>query len=311
MSPEHADSPLAQAQQKVAQLEHALNTLFASLPEPLCVFSLDGKCIDVLGCSAHIENSRFGKFKGQHLDQLFAPEVAKLFKANMTRAAFQRETIVFDYPMATSEQKAWFQGRMTPIAAADGDIEHVSLLTINISEKKYLEQDLQKHLQLQAATDPLTKIMNRPAFLSHFNEHFEQFQLSRSPFSLLLLDLDHFRKINDRWGHDIGDKVIVHMVALLSDQLRSSDTLARLEGEGFGVLLPGTDAAKALGIAERHRALIAAASCPHDASVIDYTCSIGLSSVDPSDRSAQDLMKRAETALHHAKQSGRNKVCYY
>jgi len=176
----------------------------------------------------------------------------------------------------------------------------------DITERKLLEEELRR----QAHVDYLTGIYNR----RHFMERAEQ-ELSRAhryakPLSMLMLDIDHFKQINDRHGHKVGDTVLKAVADLSQATFRDVDIVGRLGGEEFAALLPETDQPAALEAAERLRATIANARIPlPGAPPVSFSVSIGVSSMDSPEDNIDALLQRADKALYKAKDSGRNRVC--
>ena len=176
----------------------------------------------------------------------------------------------------------------------------------DITERKLLEEELRR----QAHVDYLTGIYNR----RHFMERAEQ-ELSRAhryakPLSMLMLDIDHFKQINDRHGHKVGDTVLKAVADLSQATFRDVDIVGRLGGEEFAALLPETDQPAALEAAERLRATIANARIPlPGAPPVSFSVSIGVSSMDSPEDNIDALLQRADKALYKAKDGGRNRVC--
>jgi two-component system, cell cycle response regulator len=170
------------------------------------------------------------------------------------------------------------------------------------------------HASLEMAiTDELTGLYNRRYFSNHLSSLFERSQQQELSLSTLILDIDHFKKINDTYGHDVGDAVLVELSTRLERNVRGIDLACRYGGEEFVILMPETDMAYARMIAERLREDIA--SRPIEVKgdkpqSLDITVSIGLATTDWSDEneSPQRLVKRADDALYRAKETGRNKV---
>jgi diguanylate cyclase (GGDEF)-like protein len=160
--------------------------------------------------------------------------------------------------------------------------------------------------EIRAATDGLTGLPNKRAVTDAMKRLFAQASTTASPLGLLLIDLDHFKQINDEWGHPVGDQVLANVGAVLRSVLRARDFAGRNGGEEFAVLLPDTGIPAALEIAERIRAAIAGISLPGtDASV---TASLGVVGF-PDHASALDRLERlADAALYIAKRGGRNRV---
>jgi diguanylate cyclase (GGDEF)-like protein len=160
--------------------------------------------------------------------------------------------------------------------------------------------------ELRAATDGLTGLPNQRAVADSLKRVFAQASTTRSPLALLLLDLDHFKQINDQRGHAVGDQVLASVGAVLRSALRSRDFAGRNGGEEFAILLPDTEVPAALEIAERVRSAVAEISLP--GSEVSVTVSIGVSGF-PEHASTLDRLERlADAALYVAKRQGRNRV---
>jgi len=160
--------------------------------------------------------------------------------------------------------------------------------------------------EMRAATDGLTGLPNKRAVADALQRLFAQASTVRAPLALLLLDLDHFKQVNDQRSHQVGDQVLANVGAVLRTALRDNDFVGRNGGEEFAVLLPGTDIPAALNIAERVRAGIAEMTLP--GSDVAVTVSIGVA-VFPDHASTPDRLERlADSALYVAKRQGRNRV---
>ncbi|MGE5616372.1 MAG: diguanylate cyclase [Bacillota bacterium] len=165
--------------------------------------------------------------------------------------------------------------------------------------------DLHRRLVDQAITDPLTGAFNRRHMQTRLEESVERGRRSGSAASLLLIDIDHFKRINDRFGHEAGDNVLKGLVIIIRERMRKSDLLFRIGGEEFLLLLPDTPQEAALGVAEELRETVASAPV-HPA--VPATISIGVSALDARDTKAEDWVKRADDAMYEAKRAGRNRV---
>ncbi len=159
-----------------------------------------------------------------------------------------------------------------------------------------------------AMTDALTGIYNRRHFMARLDSEWKRFRRYERPLSLLLLDIDHFKSINDRYGHDVGDQVIVAVARLCGMQTRDSDVAARIGGEEFAILLPETGLLDARIVAERLRVAVAERPLASSAGPIAVTVSIGTACADSNRPTRPNLMKRADEALYAAKRGGRNCV---
>ena len=163
--------------------------------------------------------------------------------------------------------------------------------------------------QLLASTDELTGLPNRRALLARAESAVLAARRRPEPLVLLMIDVDHFKQINDRHGHAYGDEVLRHLARVLATALRQGDCIGRLGGEEFAAVLPGAGPAQAGQIAERMRETIAATPAPGPAGSVRFTISIGLAALRDGETVAQ-VLQRADAALYAAKQSGRNAVAH-
>lgn len=168
----------------------------------------------------------------------------------------------------------------------------------------------ERELEREARTDPLTQVANRGYFLEMARQEFARCDRYGHPLSLLMIDIDHFKVVNDTHGHHAGDVALQALVRTSRQALRDWDIMGRLGGEEFAVLLPETDADQALLVAERLRQTVAATSIAFDPeNSVCITVSAGVVTVCEDDTEVDSLLDRADRALYAAKRGGRNKVC--
>ena len=182
----------------------------------------------------------------------------------------------------------------------EGQLTGVVAIYTDISERKRMEQKLQN----MASTDQLTGAFNRYKFLECLDHEMKRSKRSKSPFSLLMLDIDHFKEVNDTWGHSIGDRVLKELVQTIAENLREVDILTRWGGEEFIVLTPDTDRQGGLVVAERLREAVSEHVFPKVGSV---SISLGLAQHEEKD-TADSLISRADRQMYLAKEKGRNRV---
>jgi diguanylate cyclase (GGDEF)-like protein len=176
-----------------------------------------------------------------------------------------------------------------------------------IRERQTTERTVEVFREM-ATHDGLTGLVNRSEFLSVGEREWERSHRYARPLSMLMLDIDLFKSINDRYGHDIGDRVIARIADICRDCTRSADIAARVGGEEFAVLLPETGLEEAIILAERLRQTVAQSKLGADGEPIATTVSIGVSQALGLD-SFTALIKASNMALYQAKQAGRNRVC--
>lgn len=163
-------------------------------------------------------------------------------------------------------------------------------------------------LRRRAEHDRLTGLLNRQAFDHEIAGEAARFQRYQRPFALLMLDLDHFKAVNDQYGHQIGDAVLAHVGETIARTLREVDVAARYGGEEFAIILPETDLATGEEIAERLRVSVAGSPARTAAGLLPITVSIGVSACPEKASDADSLIRTADAALYVSKRNGRNRV---
>lgn len=163
-------------------------------------------------------------------------------------------------------------------------------------------------LQLEANTDPLTELSNRRPFLKTLAAEFDRAQRFGHPLAVAMIDIDHFKRVNDTFGHDSGDTVLRSISSMLISEFRTIDLVGRLGGEEFAVVFPETNLIGSKIACERLLAGIEAADILADGKVINVTVSIGLSALSSETIDGPAILKRADCLLYEAKTGGRNRV---
>jgi diguanylate cyclase len=165
-----------------------------------------------------------------------------------------------------------------------------------------------KILEQEILLDSLTGIYNRRAYELRIREELSRYQRYIQPFALVLFDIDHFKKVNDRYGHQAGDKCLREITGRIRSSLRDSDFLARYGGEEFVMILPGTTEDDAYKAAEKVRNLIEKTRFVYKGAEVPVTISLGLTQVEPADQEPEMLFKRVDNAMYQAKKEGRNRT---
>lgn len=176
----------------------------------------------------------------------------------------------------------------------------------DITARKLMEEELTR----QAHIDYLTGVFNRRHFMERAEQELHRAHRYGTPLSLFMLDIDHFKNINDRYGHKVGDEVLMALATVSQSTLRDVDLLGRLGGEEFAILLPETTQEEALEVAERLRQTLSATQVPLEEGLpVQFAVSIGVAALaDPTDN-LDVLLNRADQGLYAAKNTGRNRVC--
>ena len=198
----------------------------------------------------------------------------------------------------------WTEESLRIIRDKDGFISGYSGITRDLTKRKELEDQLRK----MAVTDPLTGIFNRRHVMDLVSKEIERSRRYGHTLSVLILDIDFFKKVNDRYGHDIGDKVIIRIVEEVKSVIRTIDIFGRIGGEEFVLILPQTNIDDAFKLSQRVRKNVEELSIDCSAGEIKVTISIGLTEWNTEDKNINDAIKRADIALYEAKDSGRNAV---
>lgn len=204
----------------------------------------------------------------------------------------------------------WPDGQIKTIKASaftqfNGQSKSIKMTGVNwdITKQKEMEDNLKK----LSITDPLTGATNRRFFMDKAHSELERYDRYGSPLSLLMIDIDRFKTINDRFGHDAGDEVLIRCVKKCLSVLRNSDIFSRIGGEEFAVLLINTEIDDALKMAERLRTEIEQLEVRYLDNKISFTISVGLSELIEND-TLETILKRSDSALYNAKEMGRNRV---
>jgi diguanylate cyclase (GGDEF)-like protein len=257
-----------------------------------------------------------------------SPDVAELVEAAATRApesmigAQIRQLVPFLPPIdglldAETPERALleirgpthqglrdFQVSISPMLDLTSRLTGAVVIFQDVTER----HELESHLRFLATTDALTGVANRRSLLRRAEHEFRRARRYGRPMALLLLDIDHFKRVNDTWGHFAGDEALKALCGVCLGSLRSSDLLGRLGGEEFAVLLPEAGVRDACGTAERIRQTVEELAVEWHGRTIRMTVSIGVATIESPDADIYALMRRADLALYTAKDVGRNRV---
>ena len=199
----------------------------------------------------------------------------------------------------------WLEMSILPLKDSDGTVTHFAAIERDVTESKELELKLNQ----LSRQDPLSGLLNRRAFDEAIELEMSRFFKTDNVFTVLALDIDHFKSINDRYGHQSGDRVIQAIAKTCQSIFDEIGYVARTGGEEFTILIPEMDAATAEVHAEVLRKKIAELIVAADSGQIKVTTSIGVSEVGEHDKITSQILGRADKALYEAKNDGRNRVC--
>ncbi|WP_051283802.1 sensor domain-containing diguanylate cyclase [Desulforegula conservatrix] len=202
----------------------------------------------------------------------------------------------------------WKKQTMTIIGLCFWVTVFVAFLWYHLLASIKYSEEAQAKLEFQAKIDALTGLLNRRAFLEELNTEIERSHRYSRSLSLLMIDVDYFKKVNDKYGHSAGDEVLRSMGKLFKDTIRNMDIAGRIGGEEFCVILPETDITSANDAAERIRSRCEDIRITAGSNEIKATLSIGISGLMESDITPESIMERADKALYLAKDNGRNRI---
>lgn len=202
----------------------------------------------------------------------------------------------------------------SPLTSLNGQVSHISLVindVTHIAKNKLHLQESNQQLSNLSKTDGLTKLFNRSYWESCLKREFEQATISGTTASVVIFDIDHFKRVNDTYGHAIGDVVIRNAAELLRKTSRNTDICGRYGGEEFTVILPGTNAEQALYFSERLRKRVEKAQVESDNVIINYNISVGICELSSDNDDYLTWLEMADKALYYSKEHGRNQSTIY
>ncbi|MGN5223093.1 GGDEF domain-containing protein [Aeromonas veronii] len=285
-----------------------LYEVMAQLPDPVFILSEDGYYVEYIGGMEQQSYHDGNPLAGKQLANVLPPEMAMWVKAQVAESLASGQVRVVEYELSAAEVGGInaaagpqgiqrFEGKIAPLPSLYDGKRAVAWVTRNITR----QYELQQRLLRQSETDQLTGLHNR----RYFFEHCQQVRGNEAPCGLVMLDIDHFKQLNDRYGHQQGDRALQRFSSCIDALLRADDLFVRSGGEEFLILLPRIDEAGLQQMAEQIRAAVEA--LPADPVAI--TVSLGTTLVQPEEEINQALA-RADEWLYRAKRAGRNRVAH-
>lgn len=284
-----------------------------TLPDHIFVFSETGEYLDVYGGEENATGFDCKPFIGKRLHDVMPDELADSFLEHITNAIASGETQYVKYKFDEGNtielprglvlpKELWFEGIIKCLPIRENGCQAVLWNAKNITKQHYLEMEL-KHL---SEVDELTGVYNRRSFTKLLQTAIDAYLEHQSMFSLIMFDIDYFKRVNDTLGHTVGDEVICHVVNTFRAGLTDSMPIGRIGGEEFAILVPDMNAAEAFTLSERLRIGLFEQPCETDLYEICVTASIGVTQVCPDDVTTLGLISRADEAMYEAKKNGRN-----
>lgn len=203
---------------------------------------------------------------------------------------------------------------LIPVSSADGNINQLSIVIYDVTDIAVGKQQLHEaneQLAVLSRTDSLTQLNNRGYWEDAVSQEFRRLQRTRADASLVMFDIDHFKRVNDGYGHPAGDAAIRSTAHILQETIRVTDIAGRYGGEEFGIVLVETGADGAMVLTERLRKAVEAMTVEHEDYKIQFTISLGVAPWDSEMVSHEQWIDCADQALYEAKESGRNQVVLF
>lgn len=220
-----------------------------------------------------------------------------------------------NYQPITGQEEFMYQNTtLLPLRSTDSKINHICLVIYDVTDvatNRHRLQAANAQLQQLSRTDRLTGLYNRGHWEESLKVAYARHQRYGNATSLVMLDIDHFKRVNDTYGHQAGDKVIEQVARLIREHERETDVAGRYGGEEFGVVLSDTDKTGARVFAERLRKAVEGLEVLHNGQSIRFTISLGVADLSQPSSNYADLIAWADQALYASKKAGRNRVTVY
>ena len=287
-----------QAERELAEAQQRLQTIADSIPALVSMIDAEGRFIFNNRAYADWTGRPLSAFMGKRLSEVYPPEVYATIEPHLQRA-LAGETVSFE---VTGEERM-YHVTYVPEVGPRGKVTAIYGLANDVTESRRMQEEL----RLLSLSDPLTGLANRRKFDDMLLEAIERSERSDALMAVMYLDLDHFKQVNDTHGHEVGDKVLVEFAQRVKRSVRRTDTVARIAGDEFVVVLEGLhDAAEAGAVADKIIAAMQPEAVLGDV-VLGLGCTIGLAVRRPGDTDPQALLARADAALYRAKEDGRGR----
>ncbi len=298
-----------------------MRNLMQTIPDQVWLKDPDGVYIFCNSALARLFAVTQSEVVGKTDDHFSPPAQAEKFRQRDQEAARSGKPLITEETVCflQNPQPAVLETVRAPMHDEDGQFIGVLGIARDVTERRELQEklrqsnselkELTEELQSLVRTDSLSGLPNRRAFEEAIGRNFRRFKRSGAVSSVLMIDIDHFKRVNDRYGHNAGDAALIVIADAFRANCRAADTAARLGGEEFALLLPDTPMNAALLIAERLRDEVQRAEVSLDSIRFSVTISIGVSSFLPPDDEWPQVLGRADAAMYAAKAAGRNRVC--
>lgn len=281
-------------------------TMMSSMPDPGFVLDLEGHFVYVNDAMAAFLGKHREEVLGESFEQLCLP-TASSQADTLSQVIKKKRKLHQEVVLQRHSENRYVDYDYAPVVDGGGRVEAVSGIAHDVTERKRTEEQIWR----QANFDALTNIPNRRLFKDRLNQHSAHSNRTGAPFALMLIDLDHFKEVNDRLGHEAGDLLLQQAADRIESCIRETDTVARLGGDEFTVLLLDLGDAKMIEMIARD--ILGKLATPFDLSPERVTIygSIGIALFPEDTPDCKQLLNCADRAMYTAKGAGRNQLCFY
>lgn len=291
-------------------------SLINTIPDPFFVISEEGSYLEVLGGTERTLYDDGTPLKGRNIYEFMEKEFADYFMQQVKQTLTGKTLNCFEYQLETGKVDLpqldgpggvqWFEARMFPMPNPYLGHRAVTVMIINITERRLLQQRLRELSYL----DPLTSLANRRYFMERIAEELEEHYANGTSVHVLLCDIDHFKWINDLYGHLAGDAILKGFASLVNQVLKHTHTIARFGGDEFIISLVGMTTEQVLEKSNELRLAVQEYQFMYENIRIPVCISIGVAVASPQADDINGLVGWADKALYEAKKQGRNKVVF-
>ncbi len=299
---------LTDSQEQLHERENKLSAFIKALPNITFVHDEEGRYLEIYSNETENIVADVEDMIGKNISDFIPADVAEMKLEAIKSVIKTGQTKVIEYQMPVpSGKKLWFEGRIVLMGTAQEEKGKVICVTTEITERMEMYQKIES----LSVMDPTLNCFNRRKFLELAEQEIARASRYHHPLSLLILDTDHFKEINDSYGHLQGDKVLKQIVDVCAKTIRSSDILGRYGGDEFVIMFPETSMRGAVEIAERLRHQLEQITIPFNKETMKITMSGGLAcleSMGNNNVKLKDFFEEADKALYQAKADGRNRI---
>jgi diguanylate cyclase (GGDEF)-like protein/PAS domain S-box-containing protein len=290
-----------EAEEQLRTSEAELRALFAAMDDVVFEIDVQGRYLKVAPTNSSLLYPTREDRIGKTLHDILPAKTAEKLLGHIRHSVEGRETVKVEYSLVIEGKEKWFEGTVTPLSR-----ESVVFVGRDITERKVLEE----RLAHQALHDPLTKLPNRTLFTDRLRQALARVRRRGLSLAVMFMDLDNFKVINDSLGHRMGDRLLVAATKRIRSALRPEDTVARLSGDEFVILLEDTDLDGAIHVAERILEKLRVTFSLGERQLF-VTASLGITVDDGNGKNAPDLLRDADLAMYRAKRSGKARYAIF